>query len=57
MKKITKVLIGTGILLSGIGAAIAIGKKATESEVDDEYFEDDDDLFDDFDGDVENTEE
>ena len=58
MKKITKALIGTGILLSGIGAAIAIGKKATGSEVDDKYFEDDDDLFDDFDGDVEeDTEE
>lgn len=58
MKKITKALIGTGILLSGIGAAVGIAKAANRSEVDDEYF--DDDFFeetDDYDGDVKDTEE
>ncbi len=58
MKKITKALIGTGILLSGIGAAVGITKAATRSEVDDRYFEDDD-LFEEFDddNDEEDTEE
>ena len=50
MKKITKAFIGAGILLSGIGAAVAIGKKATESGVDDKYFEDEsfDEIDDDY---------
>jgi hypothetical protein len=60
MKKITKALIGTGILLSGIGAAVGIAKAANRSEVDDCYFDDfdDDDFFEeDYDGDVKDTEE
>jgi hypothetical protein len=57
MKKITKALIGTGILMGGIGAAVGIAKAANNRYFDDfDDFDDDDDFFeetDDYDGDTE----
>ena len=40
MKKLTKAFIGLGIVSAGICGAVAIAKKATETGLEDKYFED-----------------